>query len=195
MEDGMETGRLEAFSDGVIAVIITIMVLELKLPEPPTLGGLAAEWPIFVAYAISFILVATYWVNHHHLMHAANRVAAPTLWRNIHWLFWLSLYPFITHFVSASVGAPASLALYGALGAITALAWRLLVADLNRRNRDVAALASIGDRRKAMSTVAIGLNLAAIPLAFISRPLAVICLVLPPLAYFMPARSLEARQT
>jgi len=191
MDQGMETTRLEAFSDGVIAVIITIMVLELKLPEPPNLSGLLAEWPIFVAYAVSFVLVATYWVNHHHLMHAAKRVSGPTLWRNIHWLFWLSLYPFITHFVSASRGAPTSLAVYGGLGAITAGVWAVLIRDLRRRNLDVAALVAIGPRRDAMILASIGLNIAAIPLAFFSRPLAVLCLVLPPLAYFMPARSLE----
>jgi len=92
-EPVMSSGRLEAFSDGVIAIIITIMVLELKAPHDGTVRGLLALWPVFLSYALSFLVVAIMWVNHHHLMHAVRRVDGPLLWWNNGLLFWMSLIP------------------------------------------------------------------------------------------------------
>ncbi len=92
----MDKGRLEAFTDGVIAVIITIMVLELKAPHEPTLAALLQNWPCFVSYVLSFIYVGIYWNNHHHMLHAVEHVNGKVLWANLHLLFWLSLFPFTT---------------------------------------------------------------------------------------------------
>lgn len=92
----MKTGRLEAFSDGVLAILITIMVLELKVPHDPSLGALARLWPVFSSYILSFIYIGIYWNNHHHLMAAADEVSGSILWANLHLLFWLSLLPFTT---------------------------------------------------------------------------------------------------
>ena len=108
----MQKERLAAFSDGVIAIIITIMVLELKVPHEPTLAALAAVLPVFLCYVLSFVYIAIYWNNHHHLLHAATRINGPIMWANMHLLFWLSLIPF-------STGEPLLFSAHGSL-------WRLI---------------------------------------------------------------------
>ena len=185
-ETVMGTARLEAFSDGVIAVIITIMVLELKAPESPHLNELFARWHIFAAYAVSFVFVAIFWVNHHHLMHAARRLSASTLWLNIHWLFWLSLYPFVTSYVSDTAGAPLAVACYGALAAATALAYIVLQADLSRRNGHFGMTATALRRQNLMGAASVALPLIAMPIAYVSVPVACVLLVVPALVYFVP---------
>lgn len=109
----MEKNRLEAFSDGVIAIIITIMVLEMKVPHGDTWQALAALWPVFLSYMLSFLYVATYWNNHHHLMQAARSVSSFTLWANLHLLFWLSLMPFTTGWMGENHFARWPTVLYG----------------------------------------------------------------------------------
>lgn len=186
-ESVMGTARLEAFSDGVIAVIITIMVLELKAPASPGIGELLARWHIFAAYAASFVFVAIFWVNHHHMMHAARRVSASTLWLNIHWLFWLSLYPFVTSYVSDTQGTPLAIACYGALAAVTALAYIALAADLGRRNGNFGLSAAALRRQNMMSAASVLLPLIAIPMAYVSVAVACLLLIVPALSYFIPA--------
>jgi uncharacterized membrane protein len=110
----MGKGRLEAFSDGVLAIIITIMVLELKVPHGATFADLAAIWPIFVCYVLSFVYIGIYWNNHHHLLHAVHRVTGGVLWANLHLLFWLSLVPFSTGWMGENHFAPLPTAIYGA---------------------------------------------------------------------------------
>ncbi len=125
----MEKGRLEAFTDGVIAVIITIMVLELKPPHDATWHALLGNWPVFVSYVVSFVYVGIYWNNHHHLMHLAERVDGKAMWANLHFLFWLSLFPFTTAWVNEAHGehgefpAPIPAALYGVVLLMAALSW------------------------------------------------------------------------
>ena len=102
----MKTNRLEAFSDGVIAILITIMVLELKAPHDPTPASLAKMWPIFFAYVLSFIIIAIYWVNHHHLIHLVSRVDSVILWANINLLFWISLIPWVTVYLGDNHALP-----------------------------------------------------------------------------------------
>ena len=125
----VDKGRLEAFTDGVIAVIITIMVLELKAPHEPTLAALAQAWPVFVSYVLSFIYVGIYWNNHHHLMHFAEHINGKVMWANLHMLFWVSLFPFTTAWLNEVHGEhnefPASMptAVYGFVLLMTALAW------------------------------------------------------------------------
>ena len=109
----MEKNRLEAFSDGVLAIIITIMVLELKVPREPQFAALTPVIPVFSSYVLSFIYVGIYWNNHHHLLHATRRVSAAILWANLHLLFWLSLFPFATAWVGENHVASAPTVLYG----------------------------------------------------------------------------------
>src|SRR3954471_18136292 len=120
----MGTSRLEAFSDGVIAIIITIMVLELKVPHEPSLAALAPVAPVFLSYVLSFLYLAIYWNNHHHFFHLVRRVDGMMLWANLHLLFWLSLIPFATAWMGENNFATAPTALYGIALLMPALAWQ-----------------------------------------------------------------------
>ncbi|MFZ1908172.1 MAG: TMEM175 family protein [Burkholderiales bacterium] len=122
----MKTGRLEAFSDGVLAIIITIMVLELKVPHGETLDDLAPLLPVFLSYALSFVYLGIYWNNHHHMLHASDRVTGAILWANLHLLFWLSLVPFVTGWMGENHFAALPSALYGGVLLMAALAYYLL---------------------------------------------------------------------
>ena len=128
----MNKSRLEAFSDGVIAIIITIMVLELKVPEEPTLEALVPLLPKFLSYVLSFIYVGIYWSNHHHLLHATTRVNGRILWANLHLMFWLSLLPLTTAWVGEHRFAPLPSALYGTNLMICAIAWKILQGSIVR---------------------------------------------------------------
>ncbi|MBX7199546.1 MAG: TMEM175 family protein [Rhodospirillaceae bacterium] len=122
----MGKGRLEAFSDGVIAIIITIMVLEMKVPHGDDLAAIAPLLPVFVSYVLSFIYVGIYWNNHHHLLHATGKVTGGVLWANLHLLFWLSLFPLVTGWVGENHFAALPLALYGGVLLMAALAYYIL---------------------------------------------------------------------
>ena len=122
----MGKGRFEAFSDGVIAIIITIMVLELKVPHSESLDALLPLLPVFLSYLLSFVYVGIYWNNHHHLLHTCQRVSGAMLWANLHLLFWLSLLPFATGWMGENHFAPAPTALYGVVLLMAALAYYLL---------------------------------------------------------------------
>src|SRR4051812_13815564 len=122
----MHKGRLEAFSDGVLAIIITIMVLELHAPHEPSLHALQPLLPTLLAYVLSFIYVGIYWNNHHHMFQAAKHVNGPTLWANLHLLFWLSLIPFVTNWMGDSHFAPLPVAAYGTVLFCAAVAYSVL---------------------------------------------------------------------
>ncbi|MDB5441998.1 MAG: hypothetical protein JWP73_374 [Phenylobacterium sp.] len=122
----METSRLEAFSDGVMAIIITITVLGIRVPEEPTLAGLLAVAPAFAIYAWSFQTVGTYWNNHHHLLRTAKQISPAIMWANLHLLFWLSLIPFATEWLGRHVAAPWPTAAYAALLLAAAVAYNIL---------------------------------------------------------------------
>jgi uncharacterized membrane protein len=122
----MGKGRLEAFSDGVLAIIITIMVLELKVPHSDSIGALAALWPIFLSYTLSFVYIGIYWNNHHHMLHAVHRVSGAILWANLHLLFWLSLVPFVTAWMGENHFAPLPCAVYGVVMLLAAIAYYIL---------------------------------------------------------------------
>src|ERR1700751_1562200 len=128
----MSKGRLEAFSDGVIAIIITIMVLELHVPRDTSLAALRPAIPTFLSYALSFVYVGIYWNNHHHLLHAAQRVNGTTLWANLHLLFWMSLIPFTTAWMGQNHFAAAPSALYGSVLLMTGIAYWILQALIIR---------------------------------------------------------------
>ncbi len=122
----MGKGRFEAFSDGVLAIIITIMVLELKVPHGETLEAIAPLLPVFLSYVLSFVYVGIYWNNHHHMLHATNKVTGSMLWANLHLLFWLSLFPFVTGWMGENHFAALPTALYGVVLLLAAIAFWIL---------------------------------------------------------------------
>jgi uncharacterized membrane protein len=137
----LEKDRLLAFSDGVIAIIITIMVLELKVPHTPTFEALFAVAPVFVSYVLSFMYIAIYWNNHHHFFHLVRRIDGAILWANMHLLFWLSLIPFATGWMGENEFAPVPTALYGVSLLMPALAWLIMQWALVRADGRESALA------------------------------------------------------
>jgi uncharacterized membrane protein len=152
----MGKGRLEAFSDGVIAIIITIMVLELKVPHGATLEALAPLWPVFLSYVLSFVYVAIYWNNHHHMMHAVKHVNGAILWSNMHLLFWLSLTPFTTGWMGENHFGAIPVAVYGIGLLMNAIAYTILVRALvNRHGRDSEFAARIGSDLKGKVSLAL----------------------------------------
>jgi TMEM175 potassium channel family protein len=160
----MNKTRLEAFSDGVIAILITIMVLELRPPHGTDLGALRETLPAFLAYVLSFVYLGIYWNNHHHMLHLARRVTGGILWANLHLLFWLSLVPFVTAWMGDSHNAPQPTALYGAVMVLTAIAYTLLQRTIIARQADGSQLAAaIGGDLKGK--VSILLYVVAIPMA------------------------------
>src|SRR5687767_12635452 len=122
----MGKNRLEAFSDGVIAIIITIMVLELRVPHDPSLGALQPLWGVFLSYLLSFLYLGIYWNNHHHMLHTTDKVSGGILWANLHLLFWLSLVPFVTGWMGENHFAPVPTAAYGVILLLAATAYRTL---------------------------------------------------------------------
>jgi uncharacterized membrane protein len=161
----MHKGRMEAFSDGVVAIIITIMVLELKVPHGADLAALAPLAPVFLSYVLSFVYVAIYWNNHHHLLQAAKHVNGPILWANVHLLFWLSLFPFATAWMGENHFAALPVALYGVVLIAAAIAYFVLVQMLLRHHEPGSALhQAIGDDFKGRISVVI--YAAGIALAF-----------------------------
>jgi len=151
----MTKGRLEAFSDGVIAIVITIMVLELKVPGGEDLASLRPLAPVLLSYVLSFVYVGIYWNNHHHLLHAARHVDGRVLWANLHLLFWLSLFPFVTHWTGETAFAAWPVATYGVVLLMAALAYTLLVRALVARHGADSVLASaIGRDVKGKASIA-----------------------------------------
>ena len=162
----MHKGRLEAFSDGVIAVIITIMVLEMKVPHGADPGTLAPLVPVFLTYVLSFVHVAIYWNNHHHMFHAVHHVSGGTLWANLHLLFWLSLVPFVTGWMNENHYAPLTVAAYGFVLMWAALSYTILVRVLLRHHGPDSAFArALGSDRKG--NLSLAAYIAAVPLAFV----------------------------
>lgn len=186
----MQKTRLEAFSDGVIAVIITIMVLELKVPYGTSLAALATALPVFLAYVLSFVFVAIYWNNHHHLLHAVQRVDGVALWANMHLLFWLSLVPFATAWMSENDLAPVPVAMYGFVLLMAAVAYYLLVRVLVARHGEGSMLAhALGNNGKAL--ISIVAYVSAIGLSFWSGSLACGVYALIAIGWLVPDSRIE----
>ena len=139
----MSKTRLEAFSDGVVAILITIMVLELRAPQGASLASLRAVAPTFAAYVLSFVLLGIYWNNHHHMLHAATRINGAVLWANLHLLFWLSLVPFVTNWMGDNPIDAAPTALYGAVMILAACAYTILQATIIRAEGPHSRLAAM----------------------------------------------------
>jgi uncharacterized membrane protein len=186
----MSKGRLEAFSDGVMAIIITIMVLELAPPRGATLDDLRGLGPIFVSYVLSFVNVGMYWNNHHHLFQAAKAVDGNVLWANLHLLFWLSLFPFVTGWMGENAFAAVPVAVYGVVAAMAGLAYFILSQVLIRAQPAGAPLGeAIGGDTKGK--ISIALYLVAIPLALIAAWAAFAIFVVVAVIWFVPDRRIE----
>ncbi len=182
--------RLEAFSDGVLAIIITIMVLEMKVPHGADLNALRPLLPVFLSYVLSFVYIGIYWNNHHHMLHATQRVTGPILWANLHLLFWLSLFPFVTGWMGENHFAAAPVALYGLVLLLAAVAYWLLQRTIVASQGGDSLLAkAIGrDIKGKLSPVLYAL---AIPLAFLEQWAAEGIYVLVALMWLVPDRRIE----
>ena len=186
----MPKNRLEAFSDGVLAIIITIMVLEMKVPHGDSIADLQRLWPVFLSYILSFIYLGIYWNNHHHMMHAVRRVTGGVLWANLHLLFWLSLFPFVTGWMGENHFSRFPTALYGVVLLMAAIAyWILQKALIASEGRNSLLARAIGGDFKGNLSVLI--YAAAIPLAFYNQWIAQICYVSVALIWLVPDKRIE----
>jgi uncharacterized membrane protein len=189
----MQKGRLEAFSDGVIAIIITIMVLEFKAPEEHTLAALTPLIPVAASYVLSFIMVGIYWNNHHHLMHAAKNTSGSVLWANLHLLFWLSLIPFFTSWIGESNFAAIPVIGLGGVMFFAGFAYYILSRRLIAANAKDSALAqAVGRDYKGWLSLAIYL-LAILAAAFLHPLIGFGLYVVVAILWFIPDRRIEAR--
>lgn len=186
----MTTSRLEAFSDGVIAIIVTIMVLELRAPSQPTWAALLKIAPIFLSYGLSFLVVAIMWVNHHHLIHAVRDVTARLLWSNLNLLFWMSLVPFVTDFLGKNYHQPMAVALYGLDLALCGAAFTLLRTELIHQDRDHGASPEYHSTMRRKNAFSVALYLLSVPLAYVSIYASYFIFALIPAMYFLPEKKL-----
>jgi uncharacterized membrane protein len=190
-DEPLSPGRLEAFSDGVIAIILTIMVLELKAPESADPGTLLHEWPIFISYIISYFYVAVYWINHHHLFHRVKRVDLPVLWANVALLFFMSLIPFFTEWMESTRLSPFPTAVYAATMLVAGAAFSVL--------DRVVARQSIGDKEMVLvrraaqrkNLIAICIYAVAIPIAFYRTTISLALVFVVAVLYAVPSLWVE----
>ena len=189
----MEKGRLEAFSDGVLAIIITIMVLELKVPHGDGWNVLAQQWPVFLSYVLSFVYVGIYWNNHHHFLHAAEKVSGSVLWANLHLLFWLSLMPVTTGWMGENHFARLPVAVYGFVLLMSAVAWIPLQYCLICANggKTSALAQALGGDWKGKTAVA--MYLSGILLAFVAPWVSCLLYATVAAIWFIPDRRIESR--
>ena len=186
----MGKSRLEAFSDGVLAIIITIMVLELKVPHGESFAVLAPLIPVFLSYVLSFVYVGIYWNNHHHMMHTCQKVTGPMLWANLHLLFWLSLVPFVTGWMGENHFAATPSALYGVVLLMAGMAyWILQQLIIATQGPDSLLKKAIGGDWKGKASPVI--YAIAIPLAFWSEWISMSLYVLVALIWLVPDRRIE----
>ncbi len=186
----MHKARLEAFSDGVLAIIITIMVLELHIPHGQELDALKPLIPVLLCYVLSFVYIGIYWNNHHHMLHAAKRVSGGVLWANLHLLFWLSLLPFVTGWMGENSFGPVPTALYGAVLMMAGIAYWILAHALVAVEGEESILGkAIGKDRKGVLSVV--LYAIAIPLAFFFRGASQSIYILVALIWLIPDRRIE----
>ena len=186
----MHKGRLEAFSDGVIAIIITIMVLEVKRPEGADWEALRPLAPVIASYLLSFVVIGIYWNGHHHMLHVAKRVNARIMWLNLHLLFWLSLIPVATAWVGENPHATAPAALYGINFLLAAIAFNVLQDAIRAAHHDDPAIAGVLGRTKK-GTLSVVMYASGIALAFVHPYIADALYVGVAVLWFIPDRQLE----
>jgi uncharacterized membrane protein len=187
----MSKGRLEAFSDGVIAILITIMVLELKVPHGTDWNAVAPSVPSFITYVMSYVFLGIYWNNHHHMLHLADRINGKILWANLHLLFWLSLVPFVTGWMGENHFAPLPTAVYGADLLLSGIAYFVLERSIIKHQGPASKLkAAVGSDTKAkISTV---LYASAIPLAFFLPRIAAGIYAMVAMMWLVPDKRIES---
>jgi uncharacterized membrane protein len=188
----MTKTRLEAFSDGVIAILITIMILELKIPHGTTLDALAPILPSFLTYVLSYVFLGIYWTNHHHMIHATERINGAVLWANLHLLFWLSLVPFVTGWMGENHNAPLPTAIYGVVLVFAAISYTILQTTIIRQEGPHSKLAAaVGSDLKGK--ISITLYLIAIPAAFVHQLISDALYATVALIWLVPDRRIESR--
>jgi uncharacterized membrane protein len=187
----MSKGRLEAFSDGVIAILITIMVLELKIPHGADPGALLPLLPVLLSYLLSFVFLGIYWNNHHHLLQAVKHVDGRVLWANLHLLFWLSLIPFVTSWMGDNNFATWPVALYGIIQFFSGLAFFILTRTLVAVQGSSNSLLAAALGRDEKGKISVVVYLIAIPLAFVGAWLACLLYVLVVLMWLIPDSRIE----
>ncbi len=184
--------RLEAFSDGVIAIIITIMVLEMKVPHGDQLNNLTPLLPVFISYILSFVNVAIYWNNHHHMLHAASKVNGKVMWANMHLLFWLSLFPFVTGWMGENHFTTYPIALYGVVLCMAGIAYYILSRALIQLHGRSSTLATaVGKDKKGIISVVI--YALAIPLSFINGYIGLALYALVAAIWLIPDQRIEKK--
>jgi uncharacterized membrane protein len=188
----MTKTRLEAFSDAVIAIIMTIMVLELRAPHEASWEALRPLYSVFLTYVLSFTFLGIYWNNHHHMLHASTRISGRVLWPNLHLLFWLSLVPFVTSWMGETHFAPVPTAVYGAVLLLAAFAWIIL-------QKSILALEGPGSKlvealgRDLKAKLSLAMYVVALPLAFVSQWISIALYVVVALMWLVPDRRIESR--
>ena len=186
----MTKGRMEAFSDGVLAIIITVMVLEMKVPHGNTLQALKPVLPVFISYVLSFVHIGIYWNNHHHMLHAAHKINGSVLWANIHLLFWLSLIPFVTGWMGENNFTTAPVILYGSVLFMASIAYYLLahcLTDLHGEDSEFSKALG-NDRKGKVSSV---IYLVGIGLCFVNPLLGLSLYFLVAIMWFIPDKRFE----
>ena len=187
----MEPGRLEAFTDGVVAIIITIMVLEIRVPHGTDLASLRVDIPVLIAYVLSYINVGIFWNNHHHMLHVTERVDGRVLWANLGLLFWLSLVPFVIRWIDESGLTPLPTAAYGVVLLCAGISYNILQRTIIAVNgRDSRLAVALGDDLKGY--LSLGLYLSAIPLAFARPWIAILIYVTVAVMWLVPDTRIES---
>ena len=186
----MSPSRLEAFTDGVVAIVITIMVLDLRVPQGTDRAALLPALPVFIAYVFSFVNVGIFWSNHHHMLHATDRVDGRVLWANLFLLFWLSLVPFVIRWIDEAGFRALPVAAYGVVLAMAAFGYTLLQSTIIARNGRSSALATaVGSDLKGKLSLA--MYIAAVPLAFVREWIAIVIYIAVALLWLVPDRRIE----
>jgi uncharacterized membrane protein len=187
----MTKTRLEAFSDAVIAIIMTIMVLELKVPHDTSWDALSKLWPIFLSYAVSFINLGIYWGNHHHLVHTIKEVRGGIIWANLHLLFWLSLMPFVTAWMGENHFDKNAVATYALLSNLCGIAYYILLVVIKKCNPGNTALLDVLQKQSKKGIISCILYTIAIPIAYLSTTISGLLVLLSAIMWLMPDRNIE----
>jgi uncharacterized membrane protein len=186
----MTKGRVEAFSDGVFAIIITIMVLEMKVPHGVNLEALKPILPIFLSYVLSFAIIGIYWNNHHHMFHMVKHISGAVLWNNLHLLFWLSLFPFVTGWMGENHFEPLPVAFYGGIATMAGVAYYFLAHCLaNVHGKESSIAVALGKDRKGILSLVF--NMIGIGLSFVNPYLGLSMYVIVALMWFIPDKRME----
>lgn len=187
----MTKTRLEAFSDAVIAIIITIMVLELKVPHETSFNALMKLWPVFLSYAVSFVMLGIYWGNHHHLVHTIKEVRGGIIWANLHLLFWLSLIPFATAWMGENHFEKNTVATYALIADLCGVAYYILLIIIKDCNRDNSALLEVLRKQSRKGTASCIFYTAAIGLSYVSAWIGGFLIILVAILWLIPDRNIE----